>query len=33
MRGETDAARLALLPQANTLAKQLAAKLLGREVA
>jgi F-type H+-transporting ATPase subunit b len=33
MRAETDAARLSLLPQANTLAKQLAAKLLGREVA
>ena len=33
MRAETDAARLSLLPQANSLAKQLAAKLLGREVA
>jgi F-type H+-transporting ATPase subunit b len=33
MRAETDAARLALLPQANTLARQLATKLLGREVA
>jgi F-type H+-transporting ATPase subunit b len=33
MRQETDAARLQLLPQANTLAKQIASKLLGREVA
>ena len=33
MRAETDAARLQLLPQANTLAKQIATKLLGREVA
>jgi F-type H+-transporting ATPase subunit b len=33
MRTETEAARLQLLPQANTLAKQLASKLLGREVA
>jgi F-type H+-transporting ATPase subunit b len=33
MRAETDAARLALLPQANTLARQIASKLLGREVA
>jgi F-type H+-transporting ATPase subunit b len=33
MRAETDAARLQLLPQANTLARQLASKLLGREVA
>ncbi|HEY1550524.1 MAG TPA: ATP synthase F0 subunit B [Kofleriaceae bacterium] len=33
MRAETDAARLQLLPQANTLARQLATKLLGREVA
>ena len=32
MRAETDAARLSLLPQANTLAKQIAGKLLGREV-
>ena len=32
MRQETDAARLQLLPQANTLAKQIASKLLGREV-
>ncbi|CAN5297127.1 hypothetical protein BH11MYX1_BH11MYX1_40840 [soil metagenome] len=32
MRAETDAARLQLLPQANALAKQLASKLLGREV-
>ena len=33
MRSETEAARLQLLPQASTLAKQIAAKLLGREVA
>ncbi|MEO8549771.1 MAG: ATP synthase F0 subunit B [Kofleriaceae bacterium] len=33
MKAETDAARLQLLPQANALAKQLASKLLGREVA
>jgi F-type H+-transporting ATPase subunit b len=33
MRGEAEAARLQLLPQANTLAKQIASKLLGREVA
>ncbi len=32
MRVETDAARLQLMPQANALAKQLATKLLGREV-
>jgi F-type H+-transporting ATPase subunit b len=32
MRAETDAARLQLLPQANALARQLASKLLGREV-
>jgi F-type H+-transporting ATPase subunit b len=32
MRAETDAARLQLLPQANSLARQLASKLLGREV-
>ncbi|MGE5183196.1 MAG: ATP synthase F0 subunit B [Acidobacteriota bacterium] len=33
MRAETDAARLQLLPQASTLARQIASKLLGREVA
>lgn len=33
MRQETEAARLQLLPQANALAKQMASKLLGREVA
>ena len=33
MRQVTDAARLQLLPQANTLARQIASKLLGREVA
>ena len=33
MRQETEAARLQLLPQANQLAKQIASKLLGREVA
>jgi F-type H+-transporting ATPase subunit b len=33
MKAETDAARLQLLPQANALAKQIASKLLGREVA
>ena len=32
MRQETDAARLQLLPQANQLARQIASKLLGREV-
>ena len=32
-RAETDAARLQLLPQANALARQIASKLLGREVA
>jgi F-type H+-transporting ATPase subunit b len=32
VRTETEAARLALLPQANALAKQIASKLLGREV-
>jgi len=32
MRQETEAARLQLLPQANTLARQIASKLLGREV-
>lgn len=32
VRTETDAARLQLLPQANALARQLASKLLGREV-
>ncbi len=32
MRAETDAARLQLLPQANALARQLASRLLGREV-
>jgi F-type H+-transporting ATPase subunit b len=32
MRAETDAARLQLLPQAETLAKRIASKLLGREV-
>jgi F-type H+-transporting ATPase subunit b len=33
MKQETEAARLQLLPQANTLAKQIASRLLGREVA
>lgn len=33
MRQETEAARLQLLPQANTMARQIASKLLGREVA
>jgi F-type H+-transporting ATPase subunit b len=33
MKQETEAARLQLLPQANTLARQMASKLLGREVA
>jgi F-type H+-transporting ATPase subunit b len=33
LRTETDAARLQLLPQANALARQIASKLLGREVA
>jgi len=33
MKQETEAARLQLLPQANALAKQIATKLLGREVA
>ncbi|HEY1556882.1 MAG TPA: ATP synthase F0 subunit B [Kofleriaceae bacterium] len=33
MRAETDAARLQLLPQASSLARQIASKLLGREVA
>jgi F-type H+-transporting ATPase subunit b len=32
MRTETDAARLQLLPQASSLARQIASKLLGREV-
>jgi len=32
MKAETEAARLQLLPQANTLARQIASKLLGREV-
>ncbi|HEY5924677.1 MAG TPA: ATP synthase F0 subunit B [Kofleriaceae bacterium] len=32
MRQETDAARLQLLPQANQMARQIASKLLGREV-
>lgn len=32
MRTEADAARLQLLPQANTLARQIASRLLGREV-
>lgn len=32
MKAETDAARLQLLPQANVLARQIAGKLLGREV-
>jgi len=33
MKSETEAARLQLLPQASTLARQMASKLLGREVA
>jgi F-type H+-transporting ATPase subunit b len=33
MKAETEAARLQLLPQANVLAKQIASKLLRREVA
>jgi F-type H+-transporting ATPase subunit b len=33
MRAETEAARLQLLPQASALARQIASKLLGREVA
>jgi F-type H+-transporting ATPase subunit b len=33
MRTETEAARLQLLPQANGIARQIASKLLGREVA
>jgi F-type H+-transporting ATPase subunit b len=33
MRTETEAARLQLLPQASALARQIASKLLGREVA
>ena len=33
MKQETEAARLQLLPQATTLARQIASKLLGREVA
>jgi F-type H+-transporting ATPase subunit b len=33
MRAETEAARAQLLPQADALAKQIASKLLGREVA
>lgn len=33
MKQETEAARLQLLPQASTLAKQIASKLLSREVA
>ena len=32
MRTETEAARLQLLPQANAIARQIATKLLGREV-
>ena len=32
MKQETEAARLQLLPQANTLARQISSKLLGREV-
>lgn len=32
MRTEADAARLQLLPQANALARQIASRLLGREV-
>jgi F-type H+-transporting ATPase subunit b len=33
VRAETEAARVELLPQANALAKQIASRLLGREVA
>jgi F-type H+-transporting ATPase subunit b len=33
MRAETEAARLQLLPQASALARQIASRLLGREVA
>jgi F-type H+-transporting ATPase subunit b len=33
MRAEAEAARLQLLPQANAFAKQIASRLLGREVA
>ena len=33
MRAETDAARAELMPQAETLARQMASRLLGREVA
>ena len=33
MRAETDAARAQLMPQADTLAREMASKLLGREVA
>lgn len=33
MRAETDAARAQLMPQADALARQMASKLLGREVA
>jgi len=33
MRGETEAARGQLMPQADAIAKQIASKLLGREVA
>jgi len=33
VRAETEAARLQLLPQASALARQIASKLLGREVA
>ena len=33
MRAQAEAARLQLLPQANAIAKQIASKLLGREVA
>ncbi len=33
MRAETEAARAELMPQADALAKQIASKLLGREVA
>jgi F-type H+-transporting ATPase subunit b len=33
MRGETESARTQLMPQADAIAKQIASKLLGREVA
>jgi F0F1-type ATP synthase membrane subunit b/b' len=33
MRAQTEAARVQLMPQAETLARQIASKLLGREVA